>query len=1000
MKSPLSYKKVVLIEIGRIIIRLVLLTLMFALALFIIAIGSGSLWGLIFLVPIYLLIVNAYLNLMIHEIYERLVRNREKFINENYPHVSFYVNAENIKDCKEFLRIPDTEWASREEKALQYEEEKRRREEQIEKDYLELESIAPHGIEKWLKKNDLKAKWSEENRDDYKRYLSELISSPLSFGSARRPQWVDKGTILYHREEIIELENLYQRCQRDTSWFSNQEHFSQEIVHLIMEKFSYLGRCYYYVPVALADEECIEVVKKATIWQVFLNSYCTEDGLDYTYCPQMKELGDLISGQPYPKDWTPPFNSYYSWSVISEMSRTLSARDVTLIIYEDEALYRLMDNYIDSFFDKGSESATPTPVEGYVVSSMFFSDLPHYKYEDLVSGQCAHNKVLIITALLKTEEIIDIAKQIWERLPEARPNICFISLFKDLSREEMQKLIDKKKKSIAEEEKKKHKEQEASSDKDINPAQELIIQDTPGQETIVVHSAKPSMCEHIVSKPNPKQTDELRILYTPSKAFDSADIYPVVYTPAPNSLVKLPREGRSDIRGYKEPEFLAELKASLTGISISDNFHMRIPGREAPYEPDIVLYDEDINLYIDVEIDEPYDGYNRLVTHIIEGSDSRRDIFFMESGWVVVRFSEKQVHLSSEQCIKLLKNIIAAMRGENPATSPLLEKEPRWNRKQALEWERELYREKYLGIQFFSKQVRTRKITCPDEPEGIDLLIERTPVHVVPVKLEESTLSKQHEKPTEPEPEKAASLELRKPTKLSFDEQSHTYFPSGDLTGNSDRISVTTLIESFFPNFDEEAYIKKRMEETGMTEDEVRRELAEPSERGTDMHKQIENYLKGLPYDGSSKEFQFFLRFHEEQIVRRGLKFDSAEYPIELKDSNIAGTVDALFRKPNGDYVMVDWKRSKHLIIDGYPKKYGFGSGLSVLKHLDNSSYYKYELQQSFYRYILEKDYGIKVSSMILAVLYPEYERYYTVKLSQYRKQEVLDMIESYESTL
>ena len=185
-----------------------------------------------------------------------------------------------------------------------------------------------------------------------------------------------------------------------------------------------------------------------------------------------------------------------------------------------------------------------------------------------------------------------------------------------------------------------------------------------------------------------------------------------------------------------------------------------------------------------------------------------------------------------------------------------------------------------------------------------------------------------------------------------------------------------------------------------MSEEAVRRELAEPSERGTDMHKQIENYLKGLPYDGSSVEFQHFLKFHQEQIVRRGLVFDSAEYAIELKESNIAGTVDALFRKSNGEYVMVDWKRSKHLIIDGYPKKYGFGRGLSVLSHLDNSSYYKYEIQQSFYKYILEKDYGIKVSSMILAVLYPDYDRYYSIKLSEYREKEVLDMIESYENTL
>ena len=694
-------------------------------------------------------------------------------------------------------------------------------------------------------------------------------------------------------------------------------------------------------------------------------------------------------------EWTPAISDFKLSPIVYSICKSLSTSGLGLIIYKDAHALRIVDSYIGALIKKGPQSTATSPIEDFIINSSFvLSDigLSHYKYEALLSGKVPHNKILIITFLLKTEEIIDLVKTIWTQLPENRPEICVLSLFKDFRREEMQSLIDKKNKAIAEEEAKKRKEQEASSDKDINPAR-----------IAVTHKLKDegaSECEIIVSKPNPKQADNLQIRYTPSDAFNSSDIYPVVYTPGPNSLLKLPRLGRSDIRGYKEPEFLSQLQASLTGISISDNFHLRIPGRYAPYEPDVVLYDEETNLYIDVEIDEPYDGYNRQVTHIIEGSDAIRDIFFKESGWVVVRFTEKQVHFSSKECIRLLENIIAVMRGEALPTPTLIEKEPRWNRKQAREWEKELYREKYLGLQFFSKQVRTRKITCPDEPEGIDLLIERTPVHVVPVKLEESTLSKQPEKLITPEPAKTAPLEVRKPTELSFDEHSHSYFPPEDLTGNSDRISVTTLIESFFPNFDEEAYIKNRMEETGMTEDEVRRELAEPSERGTDMHKQIEYYLKGLPYDGSSKEFQFFLRFHEEQIVRRGLKFDSAEYPIELKDSNIAGTVDALFRKPDGDYVMVDWKRSKHLIIDGYPKKYGFGRGLSVLSHLDNSSYYKYELQQSFYKYILEKDYGIKVSSMILAVLYPEYDRYYTVKLSQYRKQEVLDMIESYESTL
>ena len=503
-------------------------------------------------------------------------------------------------------------------------------------------------------------------------------------------------------------------------------------------------------------------------------------------------------------------------------------------------------------------------------------------------------------------------------------------------------------------------------------------------------------CEVIVSTPNPRQTDSLRIKFTPNSAFDSTDIYPIVYSPEPNSYIKLPRKGRSDVRGYKEPDFLAKIELEFTDISISDYVHLKIPGRYAPYEPDIVLYDEELNLFIDVEIDEPYDGYSRLVTHIIEGRDAVRDVFFKESGWVVVRFTEKQVHLSCAQCIRTLRNIVDTMRGQTKPDSLFVEKEPRWNRRQAVSWEKELYREKYLGIQFFYKQVRTRKIECRDAEEGIDLVIKRTTVPIPVITGAPSPLPKRETKGLDT----VIPLSQAQPPVLTFNDSSHTYASPGAYTGNTDRMSVTTLIDLFFPYFDEEAYIQKRMEETGMNEEAVRRELAEPSERGTDMHKQIENFLKGLPYDDSAKEFQLFLKFYQEQIISRGLVFDSAEYAIELKGSNIAGTVDALFRKPNGEYVMVDWKRSKHLIIDGYPKKYGFGRGLSVLSHLDNSSYYKYELQQSFYKFILEKDYGIVISSMILAVLYPGYDRYYSIRLPEYRKQEVLDMIESYENSL
>jgi ATP-dependent exoDNAse (exonuclease V) beta subunit len=101
-----------------------------------------------------------------------------------------------------------------------------------------------------------------------------------------------------------------------------------------------------------------------------------------------------------------------------------------------------------------------------------------------------------------------------------------------------------------------------------------------------------------------------------------------------------------------------------------------------------------------------------------------------------------------------------------------------------------------------------------------------------------------------------------------------------------------------------------------------------------------------------------------------------------LDEYNVAGTVDALFKKPNKDeYIIVDWKRSKKLVVDGNPKKYGYGYALSELAELDNSSYYKYALQQNIYKYILENKYGLSISSMNLIVLHENNDDFSRVNL-------------------
>ncbi len=475
--------------------------------------------------------------------------------------------------------------------------------------------------------------------------------------------------------------------------------------------------------------------------------------------------------------------------------------------------------------------------------------------------------------------------------------------------------------------------------------------------------------KQILSEPNKEQTNDLKIGYLPNNFFEQEEPYkyPVVKMPLKPSLVKLPRVGRSDKRGYKEKDFSLLLQKQISDLEINTNWHMAIPSCSIPYEPDIVLYDKNINLYIDIEIDEPYDGYYRFPTHELENKDNVRDLFFNESGWIVIRFTEKQIHEQPNECIQHIKNVLSSIQNNTNYNTAKITSEPQWDIQQAIRWEKQFYREKYLGIQSFGKHISKKRIVVKEDDsttETIERLINRTKIY-------------------------NSSSVLRD---ISFDESNHAYFPATNNTGNADFISVTTLIDKFFP-FDLERYINRKSAEENKPKDIVQaeweRKRDEAAEKGIYLHKQIENFLIGQPCHEDFTEFEQFNQFYTQKVVSQKLKFVEAEKIITLKDYNIAGTIDALFKKPNGDYVIIDWKRSKNLLIDGYPKKYGYGMGLSELSHLDNSSYYKYELQQSFYKYILEKEYNMKVSSMILAILHEKYTGFGFIKLKKYRKREI-----------
>lgn len=475
----------------------------------------------------------------------------------------------------------------------------------------------------------------------------------------------------------------------------------------------------------------------------------------------------------------------------------------------------------------------------------------------------------------------------------------------------------------------------------------------------------------IKSEPNHEQTDDLRILFSPNNYFAQDDdyLYPVVKMPKQNCLVKLPRDGRSNQKGYKEDDFYNQIRNQIPNIESTNNVHMIIPNYNKPYEPDIVLLDKKLNLFIDIEIDEPYDGYYRYPTHYIHPEenvkqDNIRDLFFTESGWIVIRFTEKQVHCQSEECIDHIKNVLNSLYKKEFNTEIECERENQWDYNQCIQWQKIYYREKYLGIERFQKRHNYKEIEInAEESESIEAVIQRT---------------------------KLFQFETWN-SSIAFDEETHKYIHPKDETGNAEYISVTTLIERFFP-FDLKRYIEKKAIDENRTEDDVLDEYLtnrdEAAEKGTFLHSQIENFLKGNEYDSDSKEFKLFLNFYEREIKQRGLSFFDAEKMIFSSKYNVAGTIDCLFKKnDSNEYVMLDWKRSKKLIIDGRPRIYGFGYALSELCNLDNSSYNRYCLQQNIYKSIVETEFSISISSMQLVILHENYSEYHVVRVPEMKKE-------------
>jgi len=246
---------------------------------------------------------------------------------------------------------------------------------------------------------------------------------------------------------------------------------------------------------------------------------------------------------------------------------------------------------------------------------------------------------------------------------------------------------------------------------------------------------KETITEVVVVKEE-EHSKEKYIGYNPINILKQTEplYFPYVMMPKPNCVIKFPRKGRTGRKGYKEEAFKEYIdKYFKSNYQVYDDRFVLVANNTRPYEPDFTLINEKdgINLFVDIEIDEPYEGTNdienRKPTHF-RYSDTNRNNAFTNRGWIVIRFAEIQVHEQPESCCKYMVHVLKSVNHKFNIPASLLKEENikpvlQWTEAEAKQWSLEKYRESYLGIDSFGVTAKNNIILDIEETD-LDKAIE------------------------------------------------------------------------------------------------------------------------------------------------------------------------------------------------------------------------------------------------------------------------------------
>lgn len=190
-------------------------------------------------------------------------------------------------------------------------------------------------------------------------------------------------------------------------------------------------------------------------------------------------------------------------------------------------------------------------------------------------------------------------------------------------------------------------------------------------------------------------------------------LYPQVEIVEQN-LIDFPNSKTGFTESFFEQKLEKYFKSHiLKNVTLND-------GRKYPYQPDYVFFYPEKNLFIDIEIDESYAYHSKKAIHI---DDNKRNNYFLQKGWSIIRFAEVQITKYPELCCKIISEHIKNLSGENIWVEGFHELDnlriiKAWDLIEANKMASNSYRQTYLK---FLKKINEKKASINIIADGIFL---------------------------------------------------------------------------------------------------------------------------------------------------------------------------------------------------------------------------------------------------------------------------------------